>query len=96
MAEDEDVEGTPTPATRTRRIGKMNTLGQVSEELTRLYRCFWKGQITSAEASRMASVLQVKRQCLADTAVEERLNKIEASLEAVSSDTVVQPLRRAA
>ena len=87
MAEYQDTQGLPPGGLKHMRIGKLRTLGDVSDELTRLYKRFFHGQITSADASRMASVLQVKRQCLADTSIEERLNKVEASLGA--ADNVV-------
>jgi len=45
----------------------------------------------------MASVLQVKRQCLADTAVEQRLDNIEAKLSAdLGATDNVKPFRNVA
>ena len=94
MAEDQDMYDLPPGMRKKMRIGKLRTLGEVSDELTRLYRRFFHGQITSSDASRMASVLGIKRQCLQDTAVEDRLNKIEAMLE--ETPDTVRPFRNAA
>jgi hypothetical protein len=94
MADDKDMHGLPPGGLKHMRIGKLRTLGDVSDELTRLYKRFFHGQITSADASRMASVLQVKRQCLADTAVEQRLDNIEAKLTADTDN--VKPFRNVA
>jgi hypothetical protein len=93
MADDQDLHGLPPGGLRKMRIGKLRTLGDVSDELTRLYKRFFHGQITSSDASRMASVLGIKRQCLADTAVEERLNQLEAKL---GTDDKVVPFRNVA
>ena len=94
MAEDQDMYDLPPGMRKKMQIGKLRTLGEVSDELTRLYRRFFHGQITSSDASRMASVLGIKRQCLQDTAVEDRLNKIEAMLE--ETPDTVRPFRNAA
>jgi hypothetical protein len=54
---------------------------------------FFRDALSSADASRMASVLQVKRQCLADAAVEARLAELEAELEPQNK---VLPFKRSA
>lgn len=89
MADDQALYGIPPGGFKQMRIGKLRTLGDINDELTRLYKRFFHGQITSADASRMASVLGIKRQCLIDVAVEKRLDEIEENIAKHSQGTVL-------
>jgi hypothetical protein len=46
------------------RIGRLTTVGQVAAELGRLYRHARWGEIPVADASRLATILGIMRQCL--------------------------------
>jgi hypothetical protein len=65
----------------------------VAEELGLLYREVRRGQIASADGSRMASILAVLRQCLEASTVETRLAELEALL-AEEPATNVVPFKR--
>ena len=52
----------------------------------RLYRAARKGEIHSADASRLASIIAVMRQCLESGEVEVRIAELESALEAALAD----------
>ena len=68
---------TTTPRKRAFRIGKLDTVGQVCGELSRLYKRCAHGKIDSADAARQSSILQNLRQGLEQGIVEQRLTTIE-------------------
>ena len=62
------------------RIGKLDTVMNVGNELARLYRHARKGKIETIEAFRLAGVLNVLRQCLEASAIEQRIAELEATI----------------
>jgi hypothetical protein len=79
MSEIQGVEGRPPRGARKVRVGQLRTLGGLSAELARLYRQARRGEIAAADASRLASILAVARQCIEASDLERRLNELEAS-----------------
>ena len=75
--------------TRRTRIGRLTTVGQVAAELGRLYRQARWGEIPSAEASRLATILTAMRQCLESSDLETRIAEMEAALETKPSGSIV-------
>jgi hypothetical protein len=71
------------------RIGRLNTMGGVVAELGRLYRQARWDQITTADASRLATILGTMRQCLEASDIERRIAEMEAALEEGQSSSVV-------
>ncbi len=65
---------------RTRRIGRLTTVGQVAAELGRLYRQARRGDVAVADASRLATILAAMRQCLEASELERRIAEMEAAL----------------
>ena len=74
------------------KVGRLRTLGDIARECANLYRRAAKGKITSADASRQASILAVMRQCVESSDTEKRLETIEKNLEQAAS--AATPLRR--
>jgi len=66
--------------TRRIRIGRLTSVGQVAAELARLYRYARWGEIPVADASRLATILAVMRQCLEASELEARIAQMEAAL----------------
>ena len=60
---------------RTRRIGRLTTVGQVAAELGRLYRQARRGDVAVADASRLATILAAMRQCLEASELSVELPK---------------------
>jgi hypothetical protein len=60
--------------TRRIRIGRLTTVGQVAAELGRFYRHARQGEIPVADASRLATILAVMRQCLEASELDILLN----------------------
>jgi len=77
------------------RIGPLTTLGEVAAELGRLYRQARRGEVPVADASRLATILSVMRQCLEASELERRIAEMEAAIAPERSGTVV-PFRRSA
>ena len=65
---------------RVLRIGKLDTVMNVGNELGRLYRHARKGKIETIEAFRLAGVLNALRQCLEASAIEQRIAELEAAV----------------
>jgi hypothetical protein len=65
---------------RVLRIGKLDTVMNVGNELARLYRHARKGKIETIEAFRLAGVLNALRQCLETSAIEQRIAELEATV----------------
>jgi hypothetical protein len=64
------------------RVGGLKTIGQVATELAKLYRRTRRGEVDVADASKLASVLAILRQCLEAGDVEQRIRSLEATLAA--------------
>ena len=60
------------------RIGKLDTVMNVGNQLARLYRHARRGKIETIEAFRLAGVLNALRQCLEASAIEQRIAELEA------------------
>jgi hypothetical protein len=73
------------------KIGPLATMGGVVTELARLYRQARWGQIEVADASRLATILGIMRQCLESSEIEARMAELEARL-----GSNVVPFRRTA
>jgi hypothetical protein len=65
---------------RAFRIGKLNTVGQVCGELSRLYRRASHGKIDTNDAAKLSGILQNLRGGLEQGIVEQRLSVIEQNL----------------
>ena len=89
MTEENEDSDDPreTPPSRL-RIGKLKTLGDIARECGRLYRRAARGLVSSADASRQASILAVMRQCLESSDTEKRVEELEHALKS--------PVRRVA
>ena len=79
--------------TRRIRIGRLTTVGQVAAELGRLYRQARRGEVAVADASRLATILAVMRQCLEVSEVESRIADMEAALAPANATSSVVQLR---
>jgi hypothetical protein len=94
MQENETQE--EKPPTRTKaytvgiRIGRLQTLRDIAIECGKLYRRAARGKISSADASRQASILAVMRQCIESSDTEQRLE----ALERAASQPNVVPFKR--
>jgi len=81
------------------RVKRLDSIGAVASELAALYRRTRRGEVEVADASRLASVLSILRQCLEAGDVEQRLRVMEASLSAQPGRSApgarVVPLRSA-
>jgi hypothetical protein len=62
------------------RIGRLTTVGEVAGELGRLYRQARRGDVPVTDASRLATILGVMRQCLEASELERRIAEMEAAL----------------
>src|ERR1700756_5179379 len=68
---------------KTIYVGSLNTLGRINDELTRLYKRYWKGEISAADASRLASVLRVKKEVHETALLEAQLEQTRMELTAL-------------
>jgi hypothetical protein len=97
-AETEDTEDKPPYRHNLLRIGRLTTLREISIECGRLYRRAAKGMISSADASRQASILSVMRTCLESSNTEAKLSELEEALvklQTTATPSVVPFSRRA-
>lgn len=67
----------PTPKIRAQRVGRLHTVGHIVSEMGKLYRQARCGEINSADASRLASILALMRQGLEASELERRLAALE-------------------
>lgn len=89
--EAEDTEGEDDERPRDKnlqRVGKLRTLQDIATECARLYRRCAKGLVSSADASRQASILMVMRTCLEASDTERRVEELEKA--------AANPIRRVA
>ena len=70
------------------RIGRLTIVGQVAGELGRLYRQARRGDVAVADASRLATILAVMRQCLEASELERRIAEMEVALAPATSSVV--------
>ena len=78
------------------RIGPLTTMGEVAAELGRLYRQARRGDVAVGDASRLATILAVMRQCLESSELERRIGEMEEALNPASDGKVVPFRRRSA
>ena len=88
MSENESSKTPPGGRKRAQRVGRLDTVGHIVSEMGRLYRQARRGEINSADASRLASILALMRQGLEVSDLERRLSELEGGHEA--------PVRRVA
>lgn len=84
LAQDWTTQGKPgalaAPPPRSRRYrAKLDTVGSVSSELSRIYREARSGLLSVDHASKYANVLSIIARILETTDLEARLVKIEAA-----------------
>lgn len=77
-------------AKRKVRIGRLTSVGRVAIELGRLYRQARRGDVTTQDAARLATILAAMRQCLEASELERRIDEMEAAL--TNNPTKVVPL----
>lgn len=65
---------------RAVQIGRLDSIGGVMTELTRLYKTARRAEVDSLVASRLASILGELRRCLETSDLEKRLAELEAAL----------------
>jgi hypothetical protein len=68
---------------KTIYVGSLNTLGRINDELTRLYKRYWKGEISASDASRLASVLRVKKEVHETALLEAQIEQAKIELMAL-------------
>ena len=90
MTKDKDNPEAPRLRKRAIRIGSLATLGRVASELARMYREARRGEISASDASKLASVLAVLRQCLEASDLEKRMAELEDVLSPGEADNVVE------
>lgn len=79
--------GPRTPSPRPVRIGRLDTIGGVVRELGRLYRAARRGEITSAEAARLAYIATQIRAAIEVGDLERRLTELEEFRRESTEDT---------
>ena len=62
------------------RIGKLENVGQVCHELSKLYRRATHGQVDTNDAARLSGILANLRAGLEQSAIELRLSMIEDTI----------------
>ena len=78
MTDNTSKKNPPGGKTRAQRVGRLHTVGHIVSEMGKLYRQARKGEINSADASRLASILALMRQGLEASELERRLAALEA------------------
>ena len=63
------------------RVGPLTTIGELAAELAKLYRRATRGDVPVADASKLATILAIARQCLESSSVEQRMADLEAQLQ---------------
>src|SRR5262249_44001520 len=96
MTENKKEGSNPPARKRAIRIGSLATLGRVASELARMYREARRQEISASDASKLASVLAVLRQCLEASDLEKRMADLEELLSPEEADNVVEfPTKKA-
>ena len=91
MSDNETRKDPLPPQKRAQRVGRLDTVGSIVSEMGRLYRQARRGEINSADASRLASILALMRQGLEASDLEKRL----AALETEDNQPAPKPVWRA-
>ena len=78
MTKNTSKEHPPGSKKRAQRVGRLHTVGHIVSEMGKLYRQARRGEINSADASRLASILALMRQGLEASELERRLAALEA------------------
>ena len=68
----------PAYWSKTPRVSRLDTLQRCRQEAARLYWCGRRREIPTADASRLASVLQLVAGLLRDVELEQRVAVLEA------------------
>jgi hypothetical protein len=63
------------------RIGKLDTLAGVRQELTRIYRASRRGELNTQDLTRFAFVLQAIARVIAQSDIEARMADLEHRVE---------------
>lgn len=69
----------PTPARKREKFIPLSTLGDVKHELAKLYRQTKAGKIETADASRLAFILNSLGRVIVDADLEQRIATLEQS-----------------
>lgn len=77
MSQNETMEDPPGGRKRAQRVGRLHTVGHIVSEMGKLYRQARRGEITSTDAARLASILALMRQGLEASELERRLAVLE-------------------
>ena len=83
----------PEGKSRSKRIGKLDTVGRVAAELARLYREGRRGETPVSDVSRLANVLACLRQCLEASEIESWIAAMEAAVAPADSTQSIVPFR---
>jgi hypothetical protein len=71
----------PFTATPTPRVGKLDSLGGVRQELVRIYRAGRRGELDTQHMTRFAFVLQAIAKVIEQSDLEARMAAIEKALD---------------
>lgn len=74
---DETADSAATPAPVRRYRAKLDTVGNVSKELAKLYREARSGIIDVSDASKLANILAIMSRIIADSDLEQRIEILE-------------------
>ena len=95
MGQDNDNPERPQVKKRAIRIGSLANLSLVASELARMYRQARRQEISASDASKLASVLAVLRQCLEASDLEKRMAELEELMSAEDTNVVQFPAKKA-
>ena len=95
MAQNNDNPERPQVKKRAIRIGSLANLSLVASELARMYRQARRQEISASDASKLASVLAVLRQCLEASDLEKRMSELEELMSADEDNVVPFPAKKA-
>lgn len=70
----------PTPSRKREKFIALSTLGDVKTELARLYRQAKAGKVATADASRLAFILNSLGRVIVDSELEQRIQQLEQQL----------------
>jgi hypothetical protein len=90
LGQDNDNPERPQVKKRAIRIGSLANLSLVASELARMYRQARRQEISASDASKLASVLAVLRQCLEASDLEKRMAELEDLLSPGEADNVIE------
>jgi len=64
-----------------KRVGRLNSIGDVQHELGRIFRAARREEIDTLDASRLASILKIIADCIRGHDLEARLAQLEAKID---------------